>query len=422
MELCGPIPRFPTCTAVSDDFKLVACGYDRGYAIVVRHRDRRKLWKLWGHQLAVRAAAFSADNRLLATSGVHALVIWDVRRGIMIVGKRLEHGVALAFSTDGRRVAMLDREGLLTILGTHTLRPTARIGQVWENATGNLSLWHGEIWLDWNRRFLLVWGLGKVVVVDPSSGKVLRRRRIHSASLESVVFSPDGRHVASLDRSGQVGIWDASNGEELAFEKPGTARLGLENIQKVFGLSGRYGAGLVRAGPAPCMARSLGVRPGILLSGYSVDNTTLVVQPLQRRRLEVWDLETGTRRCRSPEIRGFIYSLAVSVEGRLVAVGVDRSILWLDGQSCEPLGKSEEYGGYVMALDFSPDGRWLAHANYDSRVRVHRVPDGRELSVYEGHQGPVSAVTFAPDGKRIASGGFDTTVIIWDFDPRIARE
>jgi hypothetical protein len=69
---------------------------------------------------------------------------------------------------------------------------------------------------------------------------------------------------------------------------------------------------------------------------------------------------------------------------------------------------------YVPDVVFSPDGRWLATAGYDNRVRLWEVT-GRRLVA-----GPVLAtrsdalaLAWSPDGRRLAGASYDETVV-WD--------
>jgi hypothetical protein len=68
----------------------------------------------------------------------------------------------------------------------------------------------------------------------------------------------------------------------------------------------------------------------------------------------------------------------------------------------------------VQAVAFSADGRLLAAAEANSRVRLWDVFGRKELADWVGHAGDVTCVAFAPDGKALASGSTDTTILLWD--------
>jgi WD40 repeat protein len=63
---------------------------------------------------------------------------------------------------------------------------------------------------------------------------------------------------------------------------------------------------------------------------------------------------------------------------------------------------------------FSPDGKRLASAGADERVKVWDAQTGQETLSLKGHTRCVNSVSFSPDGKRLASASFDQTVKVWD--------
>jgi WD40 repeat protein len=71
-------------------------------------------------------------------------------------------------------------------------------------------------------------------------------------------------------------------------------------------------------------------------------------------------------------------------------------------------------GGYVWALDFSPDGKHLASGSIDNTVRVWDVATGKEARRLGGHDPWVTSVVYAPDGSAVASAGADGMIRVSD--------
>ena len=62
---------------------------------------------------------------------------------------------------------------------------------------------------------------------------------------------------------------------------------------------------------------------------------------------------------------------------------------------------------------FSPNGKLLASASYDSTVKLWSTQDGSLVRTLKGHSHAVTSVAFSPNGKLVASGSWDYTVKLW---------
>jgi WD40 repeat protein len=67
----------------------------------------------------------------------------------------------------------------------------------------------------------------------------------------------------------------------------------------------------------------------------------------------------------------------------------------------------------VLALAFSPCGKFLATSGEDNVIKLWSVPDGIEIQTIQAHEGDVRAVAFDQDGDVFASGSWDKSVKIW---------
>lgn len=75
-----------------------------------------------------------------------------------------------------------------------------------------------------------------------------------------------------------------------------------------------------------------------------------------------------------------------------------------------------DHADEVFGVSFSPDGKRIATASKDGIAKVLDVKTGREQMVFDGHSFAVTHVVFSPDGNRVATSSLDKTARIWDAD------
>jgi WD40 repeat protein len=200
-----------------------------------------------------------------------------------------------------------------------------------------------------------------------------------SGCVTSVVFSPDGRWLASGGFDETLGVWQAETGR-LAFACKEEGN---------------------RNNEASCVC-SLHFHPSGELLAYVTPNDEVCVR------------ETGTWQ-KLPVVDDSIDAamLSFSPDGRLLALGLYDHWLYLwDVWGRAPLGELNLHSR-PTALGFSPDGALLAVATRDSTIQLLDVASVRIIRSVFGHVGEIFAVSFSPDGRLLASGGADTGVNLW---------
>ena len=202
----------------------------------------------------------------------------------------------------------------------------------------------------------------------------------HTDWVNSVTFSPDGRHIVSGSYDKTIQVWDAQTGVQVGNSLQGHTQA----VNSVaFSPDGRH-----------------------IVSG-SYDKT-----------IQVWDAQTGVQVGNS--LQGHtqtVNSVAYSPDGRHIVSGsYDRTNQVWDAQTGVQVGNSlQGHTGWVNSVAFSPDGRHIVSGSNDWTIQVWDAQTGVQVGNFlQGHTGWVNSVAFSPDGRHIVSGSNDSTIQVWD--------
>jgi WD40 repeat protein len=105
---------------------------------------------------------------------------------------------------------------------------------------------------------------------------------------------------------------------------------------------------------------------------------------------------------------------AISRDDRLVAAADFCGLVALWNARTGRLRATFNNGGEPSRIAFSPNGRYLAVASWNSTITIWDVHTRRALHVLAGHTLGVDGVAYSPDGRLLASVGLDDTLRVWD--------
>jgi WD40 repeat protein/transcriptional regulator with XRE-family HTH domain len=376
---------------------------------------------LTGHAQSVYSVAASQDGKRLASASRDGVVkIWESKSGQQMLSFPAHNGqvFSLTFSPDGTRLATASDDG------------TAKM---WDVASSQqlLVVNHGAplsaVAFSPDGKQLATAGADAAVRVwDSSSGKELRvlsghanTARAHSfwmpGGVTEVVFSPDGKQLATAGADQTARIWNAATGQELlvisghvseiyiALNPDGTrlATAGVDGLVKVWDIS----PGSASEEPVLIINHEQQTKS----VAFSPDGTRLAAAN-QTGAAMVWDAATGRTLLALRSHVGILNDLAFMPDGiHLITGGDDHTLkLWEVTLGRELLTIADG----VNLVAYSPDGAHLATADLDG-LAIRDSTTG-EMLLTLTTQYPAGAIAFSPDGKHVAAGSWDTTAKLWD--------
>ncbi|KAG6826028.1 hypothetical protein H0H92_001386 [Tricholoma furcatifolium] len=268
---------------------------------------------------------------------------------------------------------------------------------------------------------------------------LLKALQGHTASVNSVAFSPDGTQIVSGSHDYSVRVWDASTGEQVQeLQGPNNAvycvAFSPNGTQIASGSSDKS----VRVWVASTgeQVRKLQGHTHWVTSVAFLPDGTQIVSGSHDQSVRVWDASTGQQVQKLQNHTDVVNSVGSSPDGTQIVSGSDDQsvrvwdastgqqvqelqghIHWVTSVAFSPDGTQIVSGSHdqsVNSVAFSPDGTQIVSGSHDQSVRVWDASTEKHVQKLQGHTDVVTSVAFSSDGTQIVSGSYDQSVRVWD--------
>ncbi len=355
-----------------------------------------KLWDLetgnlthvWnGHQKKVYSLAFSPDGSLLATGGDRTVGLWDPETGEALpTWMRHKNDIfRIEFFPDGSKLLTLGDYSPGTIWNirgtagvTYLVSHTAELNAVRFSDDGRYLVSVAGHWRTGGDTRVLLWKTNDYEEAKPC---VLTDdlRRWGAA----IAYHPAKNQVAVGDGGGWVHVWD----------------LDTHALVREFAVKELSG--------------------GIRALDYSPDGRHMVAAGWRAERYTeavLLDAKTGVLIHTMVGHEREIDTVRFSFDGRIIATGSrDTTVRLWDAETGKALRVMASDNDWVNGVAFHPNGKWLASSHQDTLVQLRDMATGEVIRRFEGLHTRANAVAITPDGTRIASCG-STSTMIWNVE------
>lgn len=270
---------------------------------------------------------------------------------------------------------------------------------------------------------LVTGALDKTVIVwDVQTGQIKQHFKRHKGWVWFLALSVDAATIASgCYDTNDILVWDTQTGVEKQHLKLNVSSLSFSPDGEF--LIGASGSSLYRwdvqtwkrnklpsshADSIYCITSS--TRGDFLASGDMSGGVFLwdakSWQPIQKTKLKNWIKSLAF----FPDHQKMVIGSAI-MDNSGSQIGGEVSVWDVSRQSFSTLLRTTDI---VWAVAVSPNGKLIASAGKDGKIRIWDAQSEKLKETLSGHDKLVSRLAFSPDGTLLASCGGDKTIKLWE--------
>lgn len=231
----------------------------------------------------------------------------------------------------------------------------------------------------------------------------------HTGVVCEVAFHPSGKYLASSSADGTIKLWDINIGQcitTIIVDKPISIKFAdkfellVKSVRHIaFNNDGKY------------------------LASYTWADAQIRIWAFDSNNLSLSEFKSYNTYSSTVILREHLHSLVFSSQCNYLAAGLDdfTAKIW-DLNKPDYILNLYGHTGDVKSVVFSPSGRYLATASNDKKVKIWDLTKERGYNcvlTFENNDFAINVLNFSPDGKLLAGCTDNSEVIVWDLPPYI---
>lgn len=376
------------------------------------------LRSLEGDSSLNQSVSFSTDGKYIVLATALFKKIWEISTGKLIysIEENDVYGVPSAFfSPDGKHIITASDKAI-------NLRefPSGKLTYLLKGNARSVNSANFSP----NGKYITTTSGASANIWEIASGKLLHSLEGHTSSVNSINFSPDGNYfITSSAKS--VEIWERFTGKLVRSLKTNVRGIYSANFLpngKHILVAGWPSAEIWESSTGRLLYlvddfSSFAYMPKNLSpTHFSADGKYMVNDA--NVAVCVWEVATGKVLYSVGQSNRSVISARFSPDGKyLVTSSFDMGISVLEsgtGKLVQSFGGPSEL---TRLACLSQDGKYIAaalYAPYSNIAKIWESSSGKLLHTLEGHTGWITAINFIDDGRYIATTSQDGRIKVWE--------
>jgi WD40 repeat protein/serine/threonine protein kinase len=393
----------------------IATASSDGTSALLTYPDGKVLGHAFAPEDGIQAVEALPDGSGLVGGGSDGRVrVWDFHQGATVAVSAVGHDrpiTEIALSADGHLMATLGGDQVARLWRLHAPTPPAVERRVAGSAAKGVALAEGA-------RLVATGDDAGLVELWRDDAPTPLKLAGHQAQVWSLAVAPDGKTLASADRSGALILWDTASGalrQRAAGEGGATWWVGYADGGRLLVTASDAGIDLL---DATTLERAAHIAPEsgqVTRATVSADGGLLAASSSDGH-VRIYDLADGHLVRDIAIIDDVVWSVAFSPDGGLLATaGSDEVVALWNAASGVPVASFAGHSGGAMDLAFLADGATLVVVDRSGQLHLWDVVSERRLAPpIRAHEAASWRLAVEPHGNRFVTSGDDGRVRLWD--------